>query len=162
MALFLSTFTNKLDKKGRVSVPAPFRIALAQESFSGIILFRSYKVSALEGCALSRMEHISKSMDNLDMFSDTQDDLTATIFADSHQLPFDSDGRVLLPSALIEHTAIADQVAFVGRGNTFQIWHPQTFQAHQKQARERAARLNRTLNLNQTVRAASDPEGAAS
>jgi MraZ protein len=137
MGLFLSTFVNKVDTKGRVSVPATFRSALAQESFQGLIAFRSYKYNAIECCSYTRMEMLSGSLDNLDMFSDEQDDLTATIFADALQLPFDGDGRIVLPKKLADFANIADRAAFVGRGATFQIWSPESFEKLQSEARER-------------------------
>jgi MraZ protein len=154
MGLFLSTFINKVDAKGRVSVPAPFRAALAQESFQGVIAFRSYKFSAVECCSYTRMELLSKSLDNLDMFSDEQDDLTATIFADALQLPFDGDGRIILPKKLADFANISDRAAFVGRGATFQIWSPEDFDRIQNEAR------TRTKDRQSTVRLTKSDEGA--
>jgi MraZ protein len=147
MALFLSTFINKLDKKGRVSVPAPFRLALSGQAFQGIVAFRSYKLSAIEGMGIDRMQRLSDSADQLDLFSDAQDDLTATIFADAHMLAFDGDGRIILPQALLEHAKIQDSVAYVGHGATFQIWNPNAFEAHQHEARKRVQDKQATLKL---------------
>lgn len=147
MALFLSTFINKLDKKGRVSVPASFRLALTGQTFQGIVAFRSYKFPAIEGMGIDRMQRLSDSVDQLDLFSEAQDDLTATIFADSHMLAFDGDGRVMLPQALLEHAKIQDSVAYVGHGATFQIWNPQAFEAYQYEARKRVQDKQATLKL---------------
>jgi MraZ protein len=147
MALFLSTFVNKVDKKGRVSVPAPFRAALAGQAFAGIIAFRSYKFPALDGCGADRMDSLSRSMDDLDLFSQQQDDLATTIFADAHQLPFDTDGRIVLPEALAKHADITDRAAFVGRGAMFQIWNPEAFLRFQDEARARAKKAGATLRL---------------
>lgn len=147
MALFLSTFINKLDKKGRISVPASFRSALTQDSFQGFVAFRSYKHPAIECCTYARMEHLSQSVDDLDVFSDAQDDFTAAIFADAQQIPFDGDGRVILPKALVEFAGIEDAAAFVGRGATFQIWKPEQFEARQADARTRIQERQATLKL---------------
>ena len=147
MTLFLSTFVNKLDKKGRVSVPASFRLVLNQQSFQGIVAFRSFKLPAIEGMGIDRMQRLSESVDQLDLFSDAQDDLTASIFSDSQMLAFDGDGRVILNQALIDHAKIQDGVAFVGRGATFQIWNPADFEAHQLEARQRIQTSRETLKL---------------
>lgn len=147
MSLFLSTYVNKLDKKGRVSIPAQFRNTLQTESFMGIILFRSYKFEAIEGCTISRMQRLSDSADQLGVFSDAQDDIASAIFADAHQIPIDSDGRITMPEGLIAHAHIQDSVAFVGRGSTFQIWSPEKFQNLQEQARRRMADQKLTLSL---------------
>lgn len=147
MTLFLSTFVNKLDKKGRVSVPASFRLALANQSFQGIVAFRSYKISAIEGMGIDRMEKLSSSIDQLDLFSDAQDELAATIFADAHMLGLDGDGRITLPQILLTHAKIRDSVAFVGRGATFQIWDPNAFNTYQEEARQRVQQKQATVKL---------------
>ncbi len=147
MALFLSTFVNKVDRKGRASVPATFRAALSQESFQGFVSFRSHKQNTIECCGYSRMERLSQSVDTLDLFSQEQDDFTATIFADSLQIPFDGDGRIILPKKLIEFIKIDDEIAFVGKGATFQLWKPQVFQEVQLEARDRMISSTRSLNL---------------
>lgn len=150
MGLFLSTFTNKVDSKGRVSVPASFRASLSQEPFQGIIVYRSYKYDALECCGYSRMAQLSQTIDEqTDIFSQTQDDLTAAIFADSMQIPFDGDGRIVLPKSLCDFAGIADRAAFVGRGQTFQIWLPETFEAFQAQARARVREGGVSLRMSQ-------------
>lgn len=148
MALFLSTFVNKIDKKGRISVPATFRAALAGESFQGIVAFRSYKFQAIEACGMERMQKLCASVDTLDYFSDTQDDLASTIFADSLQLPLDGDGRIVLPQSLLDHAGITDCAAFVGRGATFQIWMPESFSIFQEQARARVREQQTTIKMN--------------
>lgn len=138
---------NKLDKKGRVSVPASFRLVLSGQAFQGIVAFRSYKFPAVEGMAIDRMQRMSDSVDQLDLFSEAQEDLTTTIFADAQMLAFDGDGRIILPQMLLEHANIKDQVAFVGRGATFQIWNPEAFAAYQNEARMRVQDKQATLKL---------------
>ena len=148
MALFLSTFVNKVDKKGRVSVPAPFRAALSGESYQGFVAFRSHKNDAIECCSYSRMEQLSQSVDTLDMFSQEQDDFTAAIFADSLQVPFDGDGRIVLPKKLLEYVgAEGGEISFVGRGATFQMWLPEKFEAAQAESRSRIKDKQSTLKL---------------
>lgn len=147
MTLFLSTFLNKLDKKGRVSVPASFRLVLSGQAFQGIVAFRSYNLPAIEGMAIERMQRMSDSVDQLDLFSEAQEDLTTTIFADAQMLAFDGDGRIILPQMLLAHANIKDQVAFVGRGATFQIWNPEAFEAYQNEARRRVQDKQATLKL---------------
>lgn len=147
MNLFLSTFVNKLDKKGRVSVPASFRLVLSQQSFQGIVAFRSFKLPAIEGMGIDRMQRLSESVDQLDLFSDAQDDLAASIFSDSQMLAFDGDGRVGLNQLLIDHANLQEGVAFVGRGATFQIWNPDAFEAHQQEARQRIQKTREPIKL---------------
>lgn len=147
MALFTGTHINKLDAKGRVSVPKQFRACLNGQDFRGIYVFRSYRAQALDACGEGFMERIAASLDSLDLFSEEQDDLATTILADAHQLPFDGEGRIVLPRDLIDHAGLDGQVAFVGLGRTFQLWAPDTFAAHQAAARNRARHRGATLKL---------------
>jgi len=142
MGLFLSRFANKIDKKGRVSVPAPFRTALSDQSFAGIVVYPHPKLPALEGCGYDRMARMVDGHDRLDQFSDERDDL-GSIFAVSHQLAFDPEGRVMLPEDLLAHAAITDQAVFAGFGSTFQIWEPRALERHLTEARDRI-RIQRT------------------
>ncbi len=149
VALFLSTFINKIDRKGRVSVPAPFRAALVGQSYPGIVAFSSFRdsYSAIEACGMDRMERLSASLDKLNPFSDEHDDFASVIFGTSVQISFDGEGRIILPAHLRGHANIADQAAFVGRGATFQIWQPAALEAFQNEARQRAGAARETLRL---------------
>jgi MraZ protein len=147
VAVFIGTFENKVDRKGRVSVPAQFRQTLAGQSFQGIIAFRSYRATAVEACSIDFMERLNDSMSTMDLFSDAHDDLAATIFADSQQLPFDGDGRIILPAQLVAHAGITERAAFVGKGSIFQIWEPAALEVHKDEARARARSQGLTLPL---------------
>lgn len=145
MTLFLSTHINKVDKKGRVSVPATFRGALANQSFQGIVVFPSSKHDALEGFSMSTMEELSSRLDNFDIFSDEQDDLAATIFGNATSLNFDENGRIVLPKDLAEQVGITDKAAFVGMGKKFQIWSPEKLEERKAAARSNVAGKKMTI-----------------
>lgn len=145
MALFLSTYINKVDKKGRVSVPAQFRAALSAESYQGIVVFRSHNHPALEGFSWSFMEEVGQRLDNFDLFSDSQDDLATAMFGDSVQLPFDGEGRVILPPDLIEFANLSENAAFVGLGKKFQVWNPVEFTKRREAARKSVKTQNLTI-----------------
>ncbi len=147
--MFIGTVENRIDQKGRVSVPAAFRSALSAPPAPGFVAFPSVRPdwAAIECCTPAYMQRISASVGELDLFSDEQDGLASLIFATAHNLAFDSEGRIVLPSVLREHAGIADRVAFVGRGETFQIWEPGKLRAHQVAAVERARRDRLSLRL---------------
>lgn len=147
VALFLSTFVNKVDRKGRVSVPATFRTVLAQQSFSGVVAFPSLVHAAIEGSGIDRFERLAEGIDDLNPFSDEHDDFSKAIFGKAHQLPFDGEGRIILPEALLKHAGITEHAAFVGQGRRFQVWEPEAFARHESEAVERAKRDRASLRL---------------
>ena len=142
MTSFLSTFVNKIDSKGRVSVPAPFRASLTTESFQGIIAYPSLAEPAIDAFGLSMLEQLNRRVLDKNLedgeFEKTllgrPDSIVETIMALAHELPFDGQGRVILPAALIDAADLDSQVAFVGRGNRFQIWNPSKFDEKQNEA----------------------------
>jgi len=134
MALFLSFYENRLDTKGRISVPATFRAAIASDKFAGVVLYRSFTNNCIEGLSMERMEKIAAATDKMGLFDNTLDDLTAMLFADARPLQFDSNGRIIIPSELLKHAGISDSAVFVGRGNSFQIWNPEKFRKSQEQS----------------------------
>jgi MraZ protein len=145
VALFIDTFVNRIDRKGRVSVPAAYRAALAGEAFQGIVAFRSFKYAAIHCAGMGWMQGLGANVSQADLFSDEHDDLTATLFADSKQLPFDGEGRILLPPAFAAHGGIGEAAAFVGRGPFFEIWEPAALERYKAEARQRALEKGRTL-----------------
>lgn len=135
VALFLSTYTNKVDKKGRVSVPASFRSGLAEHLHQGLVVFSAHNHTCLEGFDWVKMDEISARLDQFDLFSAEQDDLATTIFGESVQLLIDSDGRVVIPAPLLKAAQITNKATFVGLGRKFQIWNPELFERRKTQAR---------------------------
>ncbi len=147
MALFVGSHVNKIDKKGRVSVPKPFRAALQSVGSQTLYLYPLFKVPAIEACDESFMSRLSASLDDLDMFSDAQDDLAAIVLENAHALNFDTEGRVQLPTEIAKHAGIASEAVFVGRGARFQIWTPAAYETNRAHAFERAKARGATLKL---------------
>ncbi len=148
MALFVSTFINKVDRKGRVSVPASFRAALAAQTPQGIVVYPSFTSAAIEGCGSDFLEQLADSTTAaFDLFSPEQDDINTLIFSSSHQLAWDPEGRVMLPEEILAHANITEQAAFVGKGRTFQIWEPEALKTHTAEARRRALQNRPQITL---------------
>lgn len=145
MTLFMSTHINKVDTKGRVSVPAQFRAAVVGEAFQGVVLLRSNVHAAIDGYPLSYMEEISRRLDNMDILSSPLDSVAAMIFGDAMQFPFDGDGRITLPKELLEFAGITDFAAFMGIGKKFQIWSPEKAVQRKEEARHHVRESGLTL-----------------
>ena len=140
--MFLSTYENKLDKKGRVSVPASFRSYLSNLGYNGVICYPSFNNQSIEAWPQDRVEKISNSIDNLNPFEEKREFFATSILSESANLQFDSEGRISLTSKLLKHAKIKNNMLFVGQGKTFQIWEPTIFEKFKVNARKKA-NLNR-------------------
>jgi MraZ protein len=136
--MFLSTYENKLDKKGRVSVPASFRSYLSSLGYNGVICYPSFNNQSIEACSQDRIEKLSNTIDSLNPFEEKRDFFATSILSESINLQFDSEGRISLLSKLLKHAKIKNNMLFVGQGKTFQIWEPSIFEKFKAQARKKS------------------------
>ena len=141
--MFLSTYENKLDKKGRVSVPASFRSHLSNLGYNGIICFPSFNNQSIEAWPQDRIEKITNAIDNLNPFEEKKDYFATSILSESVNLQFDGEGRILLTNKLLKHAKIKTSMVFVGQGKTFQIWEPTLFEKFKVTARKKS-NINRS------------------
>lgn len=143
--LFMDTVVNKVDAKGRVSLPADYR-AIVKDTGSEIVCYRSLSAPCVEGCLEDLLDKLATDMENsLDFFSQEQDDISNLVFGDAKRYPFDSTGRIMLSEKLLAHAQITDSAVFVGKGRKFQIWNPQNWA--KEEARIRAEVLKKRPSL---------------
>lgn len=145
MDRFVSTFTNRLDSKGRVSVPASFRAILTKDGFDGVYVYPALGASALDAGGNRLVEEINGLVEQLPPYSDERDHLSAALYGDSEILRADGEGRIMLSDRLKAHAGISDRVTFVGLGHKFQIWEPEHFNARQAEARTKVRELKQLL-----------------
>ena len=136
--MFLSTFENRIDKKGRVSVPASFRSYLSNLGYNGVVCFPSFNNQSIEAWPQNRIEKISNSIEALNPFEEKKDFFATSILSESINLQFDSEGRISLSSKLLKHAKIKNSMLFVGQGKTFQIWEPTAFEKFKALSRKKS------------------------
>ena len=136
--MFISIFENKLDKKGRVSVPASFRSYLSNLGYNGVICFPSFNNQSIEAWSQDRIEKISNAIDTLNPFEEKKDFFATSILAESSSFQFDNEGRILLSKKLLKHAKIKNSTLFVGQGKTFQIWEPAAFEKFRVTAKRKS------------------------
>ena len=136
MDLFLSTYENKLDAKGRVSVPAPYRSVL-ERNRSPLYIYKSLTLPCLEGCGPERISQIVDAIDDMDSLSKEAEVLQTMLFS-AQEMKIDSDGRMLLPAEFVEFAELEGVALFAGIGRSFQIWRPDRHQQREQVTREQA------------------------
>ena len=136
--MFLSTYENKLDKKGRVSVPASFRSYLSNLGYNGVICYPSFNNYCIEAWPQDRIEKISNAIDSLNPFEEKKDYFATSILSESINLQFDNEGRILLTNNLLKHAKIKNNILFVGQGKTFQLWEPNNYEKFKVTAKRKS------------------------
>jgi len=150
MTRFLGTHHNKLDAKGRVSIPAAYRSALkSPDETNGtaqMVLRPSHQHACIEAWPISVFDALADPLNKLDLFSQEHDDMAATLYADAFHVETDKEGRVVLPDSLVEYAGLKDAVVFMGLGRIFQIWEPAAADRRRTEARVRARERSLTLS----------------
>lgn len=142
---FVSTFTNRLDTKGRVSIPAPFRAVLAVDGFDGLYCCPTLDRQAIDAGGNQLRTAIRSVLENFELFSEDHEFLSTTLIGESEILKLDGDGRVVLTETLKAHAGIADRVTFVGQRHKFQLWEPDRFLAYREEAKNRLREIRKHL-----------------
>lgn len=146
-ALFLGRHINKIDGKGRIAAPAEFRRAMKLESFNGFFCVPSLAGAWLDCGGSDFIEALQAMIAALDPFDQDRIDLQESLIGQARTIPFDGDGRFILPQGLREHAKLEEQALFVGCGSTFQIRSAEGAEERLQQSAERArAALARLRN----------------
>lgn len=158
MDRFVSNFTNRLDAKGRVSIPAPFRAVLARDGHEGLYVHPALDAPAMDAGGNALLGEIDAFLSTRPAYSEEREQFSLALLGTSEVLKLDAEGRISLTESVKAQAGIRDAVAFVGLGHKFQMWEPVRFQAHLAEARERVRGLRRSLG--ETGTANLPPPGA--
>eukprot|EP01037_Dinobryon_pediforme_P020016 gene20016-20543_t len=125
MDRFLGRHPKRIDAKGRVSIPAPFRAVLARDGFEGLFAVRSLMTEAIDAGGNALIAEIDGALAGYDTFSPEYQSLSVALMGGGDVLAIDTEGRIVVPDWIRAAAGIADEVAFVGQGTKFQMWAPE-------------------------------------
>jgi MraZ protein len=145
MDRFVSNTTLRLDSKGRVSIPAPFRSVLGRDGFDGLYCYPALDRPAIDAGGTALMLEIEALMAGFAPFSEAREQFAVALYGTSETLKLDGEGRVILTEPLKVHAGIVDTVAFVGLGHKFQIWEPGRFRSELAEATDKVRALKQRL-----------------
>jgi MraZ protein len=158
MDRFVSHYMLRLDAKGRVSVPAPFRAVLARDGFDGLYCYPALDRPALDAGGNALIAEIEALIAGFSPYSEQREQFSLSLYGSSETLKLDGEGRVALTETLKAHAVISDTVSFVGLGHKFQIWEPSRFRAELAEATAKVCAFKQELGAQ--VTAAGNPLGA--
>jgi len=138
MTHFFGSHENRLDAKGRVSVPAGFRAAVKGETETiALILRPSHIPFCVEAWPRATYAQWQTKLDALDPFDPERDWLETMLFSDAFPVETDAQGRIVIPDDLVKHAGISGTVSFFGRGQYFQLWEPARGEVYKTESRGR-------------------------
>lgn len=132
---FIGESRNKVDAKGRVSIPALFRRVLEAgdpEWKDGlrpqvIVVYGDHRKKYLECYTVEAHARVAAQIEAMPRGSMERRMLERLILGLSHPAEVDTDGRIVLPQKLREKIDLGEEAFFIASGDTFQIWKPETY-----------------------------------
>lgn len=133
MTVFLSSYLNGVDKKGRVSVPASFRHEMATHTRQQVVVYAAPDAGSnggyIYGWAYDDFLKLAEKIQQLPALSPVRQRLARAILAAARPLNFDDAGRIILPENLMQFAGVTEEVTFAGQGEYFTIWNPKRYEA---------------------------------
>ena len=138
MALFVGTFHNRVDRKGRVSLPADFRSEVPDADHRMVWVFPSPRGPWLEAGDREFIEKLLASIQKMDVFSDLEEAASHIFLGRMRKLSWDDTGRVGLPDTFREAARIEGEALFIGMGSRFHVIAPEVQRELEKVREDRA------------------------
>jgi MraZ protein len=159
MDRFVARYTLRLDAKGRVSIPAPFRAVLARDGFEGLYCYPTLDCDAVDAGGNALLQEIETLIARYSPYSEEREQFATTLYSTSEILKIDGEGRVVLSETLKQHAKVTDEVTFAGLGHKFQIWEPSRFRAQLAEATEKVRALKKRLGSQDAAAVADGARG---
>ena len=127
----------KVDAKGRVSVPAPFRrvIEAGDPAWSDglrpnfVIVYGTQRQQFLECYTMASIAEIDRRIARMPLGSKDRRMLERIYQSFAMPTQVDEDGRIVLPQKLRDKLAIGAEAFFIAAGDRFEVWKPDTYAA---------------------------------
>ena len=123
--MFRGRHVHTIDSKGRLSIPAGYRVDIQRRSENASILTND------KGClALYPYEDWIDIEESLAALSQVRPQTKAYmrfVVSGAVECPFDSQGRILIPPHLREHGRLEREVTIAGVGPRIEIWDKALF-----------------------------------
>jgi MraZ protein len=141
---FRGEFTQKVDGKARVSIPAAFRRVLEAGDPDStrkriVIVYGDERRKFAECYTVAGAQRLEAMIRKLPLGSPARRLLERNMITLSVTLEIDEDGRIVLPAKVREKTGLSSdggEAVFAGALDTFQLWKAETYEADIRRAAE--------------------------
>ncbi|HEX9987463.1 MAG TPA: division/cell wall cluster transcriptional repressor MraZ [Chloroflexia bacterium] len=120
--MFLGRFEHSVDNKGRVAVPARFR-----DKLSGELIITRGNDRCLYLFTQEAWEPLAAKLNALPTGDADARNLRRAVFSAAEPVEMDKQGRMMIPSHLLQYSGITTNVAILGLGSYIEIWDQQAW-----------------------------------
>lgn len=136
--MFLGEYKGKFTGKGRVVLPHKFRQELKGKE---IILSRGFE-KCIFGFDLIDFESEARKQLEISATEERARYMRRYLFSSSESVELDAQGRIIIPSALLDFASVLGEVAIIGAGDHFEIWDARLWKKHIKEVEAKIGRIS--------------------
>lgn len=121
--MFQGEYTNNMDDKGRINIPAPFRdVLLKSYNEPTIIVARDAQATCLRAYPLQEWRRLLAKLGARPSSDRIVQAFKRAVVSSAQEYHPDKQGRVLIPQTLRTYASLSKSTVFAGLGDTFEIW----------------------------------------
>jgi MraZ protein len=121
--MFRGRHNHTLDSKGRLSIPAGFRMEIHRRSEMAPVLTLDKECLALY--PQEDWNAFERELTETSRMKPEVQAIARLFMANAEDAPIDSQGRILIPKHLRDHAALTREVTVSGNGKRIEIWDTQ-------------------------------------
>ena len=122
MNSIIGTYECKVDAKGRLLIPAPFKKQLSATLQDGFVLKRSVFQPCLELYPMAEWNLMMNKINKLNRFVKKNNDFIRRFTAGVKVVEIDALGRLLVPKDLVAFASISKDLVLSSAVNIVEIW----------------------------------------
>ncbi|MBI2196532.1 division/cell wall cluster transcriptional repressor MraZ [Candidatus Daviesbacteria bacterium] len=136
--MFLGEYRTKFTGKGRVVLPHKFRQELKGKE---VILSRGFE-ECIWGFDVKDFEEEARKQLEISATEERARYMRRYLFSSSESVELDAQGRIIIPSALLDFASVKEEIAIVGAGDHFEIWDAKHWKKHMKKVEVKLGRIS--------------------
>ena len=140
--MFIGEFRHTLDDKGRLAIPAKFRVALKSDAVVTRGLDQTLCVYPKE-----TWEKLANKIAALPMGQADTRAFARLVLAGASEVEIDSSGRISIPEYLRQYAGISKDVVIAGLYDRLEIWDAAMWDAYARSAEEQSGPIAERLGL---------------
>jgi len=138
---FRGEFDQKVDKKGRMSIPSDFRAVLTdgdprcpENPLARLVVLHGPHIKdCLHVYTIEAMEEIEEGIKRLPRGSVERKKASRKILGKSWETEVDKDGRIVLPQRLREQIGLDGLATMTAMGDYFELWDATTYERFEEE-----------------------------
>jgi MraZ protein len=128
--VLLGEYTQRLDAKNRLTLPAKLRAAFAE----GVVVTKGF-----DGCLFvfpreGWNSFVESRLERLDPFNRQSRELGRWFYSGANECELDGQGRVMLTQSLLTHAKLSKEIVVAGARDYLEVWDAEAWSRQQAES----------------------------